>query len=372
MTTKLSNALLLPEIETKFRDLFMTISREIINKLLEEHLTPLKKQIAEQQQQAQMKTDIDNIHIIALRSEIADLKEQLLKKTDEQEQYSRRNPIRVSDLPEKRRENSDDVVLGVLSKVHEGIKVTDIDRCHRVGKKGSDPRQVIVKFVSYRVRKMIISNRRKLKKSPESDDENADATLNNTTLYVGCVYQRGPIAVNYSRRLSNEIGQLLDILCIEWKACLLLTCLCILQSQINNDHVTIVNPVNHDATDHVLSFFHLNTRSIRNKISYLSEYLSDFNVISFTETHLDKSFINDNLIWDNFHEPIRKDRNMFGGGVMVYLNKMLNFKRLCHLENDYDETIWIQYFYQTNPFYYVQFTDQNTILSTSGLDLIIV
>ena len=36
---------------------------------------------------------------------------------------------------------------------------------------------------------------------------------------------------------------------------------------------------------------HLNIRSIRNKISYIQDQLSDFDVICFSETHLDQKFI---------------------------------------------------------------------------------
>lgn len=36
-----------------------------------------------------------------------------------------------------------------------------------------------------------------------------------------------------------------------------------------------------------LSIFHLNTRSVRHKLSYLTEYLLDNHIVCFIETHLD-------------------------------------------------------------------------------------
>ena len=39
----------------------------------------------------------------------------------------------------------------------------DIDRSHRVGRKGERPRAVIVKFVSYRKRREMFQNKKKLK-----------------------------------------------------------------------------------------------------------------------------------------------------------------------------------------------------------------
>ena len=38
-----------------------------------------------------------------------------------------------------------------------------------------------------------------------------------------------------------------------------------------------------------LSIVHLNIRSIRNKIEYITDNLLDFNSLCFTETHLDAS-----------------------------------------------------------------------------------
>ena len=36
-----------------------------------------------------------------------------------------------------------------------------------------------------------------------------------------------------------------------------------------------------------LQIFHLNIRSFRNKRSFLSEYLSEYDIVAFSETHLD-------------------------------------------------------------------------------------
>ncbi len=162
----------------------------------------------------------------------------------------------------------------------------------------------------------------------------------------------------FTHFIWNELCKMFDLFCNEWKACIVCLFLGFLQAQVSADVIMLLllllliagdvqpnpGPVNRDITHHALSIFHLNTRSIRNKLSFLSEYLSEFKVVCFTETHLDDSIINDELYWDNFHEPIRKDRNMFGGGVMVYVNKMFSFKRIHELENMYDESIWIQLF----------------------------
>ena len=101
-----------------------------------------------------------------------------------QEQYSRRSCIRIFGLQEKRGENTDvlatDVIRSKLGVTLDPIK--DIDRSHRTGSpreptsasssgQPSDgasshnqrPRPIIMKLTSYRKRREIIQNRKKLK-----------------------------------------------------------------------------------------------------------------------------------------------------------------------------------------------------------------
>ena len=80
---------------------------------------------------------------------------------DEIEQYSRRNCLKFCGIPESNDEDCDQIILNVVNKLMltDGTrKLTpeDIDRTHRVGrpKRGAittkGPRDIIVKFVSYR------------------------------------------------------------------------------------------------------------------------------------------------------------------------------------------------------------------------------
>lgn len=73
-----------------------------------------------------------------------------------------------------------------------------------------------------------------------------------------------------------------------------------------------------------LSILHLNVRSIRNKLDFLKDNFLDFDILCFSETHLDLQISNESLfLSDTFDEPYRKDRTNHGGGVMVYLNSQL-------------------------------------------------
>ena len=67
------------------------------------------------------------------------------------------------------------------------------------------------------------------------------------------------------------------------------------------------------------SCFHLNIRSLRNKLDELTAFAFQHNVLALTETWLNSSIPNENICIKGFQEPIRHDReNGNGGGVCVY------------------------------------------------------
>ena len=95
--------------------------------------------------------------------------------------------------------------------------------------------------------------------------------------------------------------------------------------------------------DHTLSFLHLNIRSIRNKIDFLKDNFMDFEVLCFSETHLDITVSSESLgISDCYSNPYRKDRNSHGGGLLMYINTSLAHKRRPDLEIFCDESIWAE------------------------------
>ena len=91
---------------------------------------------------------------------------QLENSLDAAEQYSRRNNLRISGLPESPNESTDDLVLAMSSAIGANVSLEEIDRSHRVGAKNHKsggnnpkPRDVIVKFVSYRSRQKMFKQR---------------------------------------------------------------------------------------------------------------------------------------------------------------------------------------------------------------------
>ncbi len=91
-----------------------------------------------------------------------------------------------------------------------------------------------------------------------------------------------------------------------------------------------------------LSVLHLNIRSIRNKISYIEDCLSDFDILCFTETHLLDDVDMGNLLIKGYCPPFRKDKSAHSGGILVYVADHIMSDRMINLEALWDETIWIR------------------------------
>ncbi|CAC5398475.1 unnamed protein product [Mytilus coruscus] len=92
-----------------------------------------------------------------------------------------------------------------------------------------------------------------------------------------------------------------------------------------------------------LSIFHLNARSVRNKISYIEDIASESSIICLTESHLDNNFSNSDIVIDGFSsDTFRKDRSCFGGGVLVHASQDICVNRRQDLEFGSDELIWFE------------------------------
>ena len=91
-----------------------------------------------------------------------------------------------------------------------------------------------------------------------------------------------------------------------------------------------------------LSTLHYNVQSIRNKVDILHTEFSQFDVISFSETWLNRDFPSTNLQFPSFHCPERKDReNESYGGVIVYVKNNLSYVRRHDLEINGLECVWV-------------------------------
>ncbi len=124
-----------------------------VNPLLEK-LDKIQEELKSLQADVQIKND-----------EIRKLKEEVTVKLDEREQYSRRNNLRIFGVPESESENTDELVVDVAKKMGVQLSELSIDRSHRIGKKGPQPRPIIVKLVRYNTRAELFRAKRNLKGS---------------------------------------------------------------------------------------------------------------------------------------------------------------------------------------------------------------
>ena len=102
-------------------------------------------------------------------------------------------------------------------------------------------------------------------------------------------------------------------------------------------------PENPGPFDNEISIFHLNIRSIRHKLDYVEALALGSSIVCITESHLDDTVLSRDIQIQGYHDNIlRKDRNCFGGGVLVYISETLKLKRRDDLEFENSEMIWVE------------------------------
>ena len=70
---------------------------------------------------------------------------------------------------------------------------------------------------------------------------------------------------------------------------------------------------------------------------------TDLDILCFSETRLNLNVASDLLCVSNsYSEPYRKDRNCYGGRLLMYINSNLFHCRRSDLELFYQEPIWTE------------------------------
>ena len=95
--------------------------------------------------------------------------------------------------------------------------------------------------------------------------------------------------------------------------------------------------------ENIFSVVHYNIQSLANKVDQLQVELSHFDVIALSETWLNPSISDDDIMFQNFQKPFRKDRihNNYGGFI-IYVKENIACKRRQDLENNQIESIWVE------------------------------
>ena len=134
----------------------------------------------------------------------------LSNRVDDFGQRSRNSCLLIHGINEVERENTDDVVIGIIKdKLNINLTYADIQRSHRIGKRNTNQRitrlnkvnpcPIIFKFVSYRKRKEVFSQKKHLKGSNISITESL--TANGLILFKAAsnVYGKGMCWTNDGR-----------------------------------------------------------------------------------------------------------------------------------------------------------------------------
>jgi hypothetical protein len=133
-------------------------------------------------------------------------------------------------------------------------------------------------------------------------------------------------------------------------------CCIVIQNEVKSMHFCIIlvllllqsgdieeNPGPENQSQHCLSILHSNIRSIRHKMEFIQNNFSDFDIICFTETHLDAAIPDEHLAISNtLNSFYRKDRTCHGGGILVYVSSNIVHERVIDLECFCNESIWIK------------------------------
>ena len=162
LVDKLSKAIMGPYMEDLANLKLAGAERDKQIKTLEtevEGLKPLSQEVHDLRELVKAK----NSSIDTLKKEV----ERLDSVDETLEQYTRRNSLRISGIPERPEEDTTELILTVCNevlKVEPALKVEDIDRLHRVGSQSpTSTRPILVKFATYRTREKVFRVRSTLR-----------------------------------------------------------------------------------------------------------------------------------------------------------------------------------------------------------------
>lgn len=157
-------SMMLPEMKALLEGMMPTI-KQIVAEAVKEATDTLGTEVQELKR--------ENQQLVKNNRELERRVIQLESDTDALEQYSRRNTVRISGLPEVPSEDTDSAVLAIARELDVPLTPSDIDRSHRVGRvddsrAGSGrrrPRDIIVKFATYNAKQRLYVKRKNLRET---------------------------------------------------------------------------------------------------------------------------------------------------------------------------------------------------------------
>ena len=126
-------------------------------------------------------------------------------KIDDQEQYSRREALRITGIPETENENTDQLAMALCNdtlKLDPPLQDSDLARSHRSGDASKSNRVILAKFAIYKIRDHVIRARSNLK------DHNKD---NDSPIYINEDLTKRKADLFYRARQFKNEKLILDI-----------------------------------------------------------------------------------------------------------------------------------------------------------------
>ena len=157
-------SLMRPELKSLIQEFSPTI-KEVVKEAMQE----VAREIGELKTSNQRLTKA-NEDLLRKNKELEKRVEEIELGNDALEQYSRRNSLRISGIPELPGESRDELVLKLAGDLDVQLIDSDIDRSHRVGRPRDRQtsgrprhRDILVKFATYNARRRLVNVRKSLR-----------------------------------------------------------------------------------------------------------------------------------------------------------------------------------------------------------------
>ena len=113
------------------------------------------------------------------------------------------------------------------------------------------------------------------------------------------------------------------------------------ECQSLNFDLTNGSPI--DTNNFIIVHFNINSITANGRLDQLSDICSllKLDVLIITESKLDENIPSNLITIPGYHEPLRRDRNRNGGGVLIYISDHLIFNHKENLQSADYEHIWV-------------------------------
>lgn len=129
--------------------MLVTVITESVTAAVQKEITNLKQQLKEEQSATAQYAQQQVLH--------------MHYEKDRLEQYGRKDSVRISGVAETEGEKVEEVIKKIAEAAGVEMETKDISACHRLGRRGQRPRNIICRFVSRQTKSELMKKRKELK-----------------------------------------------------------------------------------------------------------------------------------------------------------------------------------------------------------------